>query len=272
MNCTDLCSVQDLLARLESDMKDWNSSGFSKPWFRGVTNVKHTLLPRILREENAKQEFDLTKKFRLMAPGYGPTPETDRLDQWLFLMQHHNAPTRLLDWSENPLVAAFFAAEKAATEPKVEHDAAIYALDPVELNKERFGRAISRRAPFPPTWAPGPTLQTIKIAFGTGHDAWKEGHWPLEKPIAIYPPTIHARIAAQRGCFTLHGRDTRSFEDIFASDPLIVGGRLRKYRIPKEKVRGMFQELSKLSITYASLFPDFDGLAKELRYSFCIDP
>ncbi len=221
----------------------------------------------------ARHEVDLTKKFRLMAPGYGSTtPETDRLDHWLFLMQHHGAPTRLLDWSENPLVAAFFAAEKAATRTEIEHDAAVYALDPVALNRP-FVEDTPPYAPFPYTGVQGPVLQTIKFAFGTETEPVDKQPMPyLRTPIAIYPATIHARIAAQRGCFTLHGSDQRSFEKIFAGDTLITGGSLKKYRIPRKDVTPIFRELSNLGIAYASLFPDFDGLAKELRYGFGIKP
>src|SRR5216684_3693164 len=42
---------------------------------------------------------------------------------WLALMQHHGAPTRLLDFTWSPYVAAFFALERATS------DAAIWAIN-----------------------------------------------------------------------------------------------------------------------------------------------
>ena len=46
---------------------------------------------------------------------------------------------------------------------------------------------------------------------------------------------------------------------------------LVKYRIPKKEVESVFRELSELGITRAALFPDLDGLARELRYRFGIE-
>ena len=58
-----------------------------------------------------------------------PTPLGHDLPGWLFLAQHHGLPTRLLDWTESPLVAAFFAVLA-----DFEHDGALWALQPFRLH------------------------------------------------------------------------------------------------------------------------------------------
>ncbi len=266
----DIGSLQHFLGLVSADTNDWTRDGFAKPWFRGVTDAdRHTLLPSILRGDYVKHEFQLTKKFRLMAPGFGITPHTDRIDQWLFLMQHHRAPTRLLDWTESPLIAAFFATEKAAQTAHIENDAAIYGIDPIGLNKA------SDIDHFPNTWVQGRVAQTIKFAFGTQNeevliDGHKVGIRYLELPVSIYPSTVHSRISSQRSCFTLHGGDIRAFEAIFEGKPLMEDKKLIKYRIPKVAVPGILRELSDLGISHGAVFPDLDGLARELRYGFGI--
>lgn len=270
IHCRDITSVQQFLQAVGEDTKNWTRNGFAKPWFRGVTDAdRHKLLPSILRGNSKQHEFPLTTKFRLMAPGFGPTPPTDRLDQWLFLMQHHRAPTRILDWTEMPLAAAFFATEKAAQEGGAQTDAAVYGIDPIELNKESgFGF-------FPNTWVQNSVLQTIKFAFGTQDELVEINGQRIriaygQYPVAIYPSTVHARISSQRSCFTLHGSDDRDIETIFDGKSLNIAKSLIKYRIPKECVDSMFREINGLGITSATLFPDLDGLARELRYSFGI--
>jgi len=180
----------DLLDRIRKDTAAWTKVGFAKPWFRGQSNKSNPPLPSIFREGNDKHELHLSTNFRLVAPGLGDTPETGRIDQWLFLMQHVGLPTRLLDWTESPLAAAFFATEKAATR-EIENDAAIWAIDPIELNN------LSRINDFPNTWKRSSVRQTIQIAWGTQNEPTflPSGEEVLYKPcafpIALYPSSIH---------------------------------------------------------------------------------
>ncbi len=86
--------------------------------FRGVTNNSHQLIPSIGREtkENTGGEIrtledSMIREFkRLSTPVISEEPRNEF--EWLFLAQHYGLPTRLLDWSSNPLVALYFAVER----------------------------------------------------------------------------------------------------------------------------------------------------------------
>ncbi|QDM01786.1 FRG domain-containing protein [Aliarcobacter butzleri] len=118
-------SLTRLIEELEVDLEGYGGS----VWYRGQTNDSYTLLPSYLRDDFAPEKTLLSafKQNATMLTNQHPVSSFD----WLFVMQHYGIPTRLLDWTESPLIALYFALKKHADQ----NDAVIWALKPTELNK-----------------------------------------------------------------------------------------------------------------------------------------
>jgi hypothetical protein len=287
MNSEPIESVEDFITKIwgnknkkmKGAIDQWSYPPVFKPWFRGQPDRKKPPTPSILRPDlklkGQRGEFDLATNFRLKAQAYSPTPETSRIDQWLILMRHHGVPTRLLDWTESPLAGLLFAVSKFVDKPedKICSEPGVWVLNPYELNKLSEGELEEKLNRFPNTWTP-PGVQNFKIPFGT-HEKQPyirpKTRTPLtatKYPLAFLPSLIHPRVALQKSCFTIHGTDKSDFEVIGESTKLIEHGYFLKYHIPKESVRSIIDGLFSRGITFTSLFPDLDNLAKDLKYQF----
>lgn len=251
----------------------WLLPSIARPWFRGHEKSDWQLIPSILRNGNQRHEFQLTKRFRLLAPGFGVDIPTDRLDQWLFVMQHNLAPTRLLDWSESLNTAVFFACVDWIKQRDIEKcsDGAVFALNPIFLNQH-----VLDICDFPVTWVQNRVLQTIKFAFGTQDEpvTGPSGNLIsyLQSPVAIFPSTVHGRMRAQKACFTLHGTDHRDMRRIFRDDGWNAAEMLVEYAIPRDQKPQLADELGLAGITYSTIFPDLEGLTSDLKFQFRIAP
>jgi len=270
MSASFLAEIQE---RFQGVTSRWILPPVARPWFRGHEQCDWLLIPSIFRSGNLQHEFHLTKRFRLLAPGFGVDIPTDRLDQWLFVMQHNLAPTRLLDWSESLNTALFFACLDWIKTRDVTKcsDGAVFALNPAFLNKQVLGID-----DFPVSWCQNQVLQTIKFAFNTQDEPvlspdGKPIHY-LHRPVAIFPSTVHGRMRAQKACFTLHGADHRDIRLIFQDNGWMAADMLIEVSIPRDKKRELADELAIAGTTYSTVFPDLEGLASDLRFQFQIRP
>ena len=102
----------------------------------------------------------------------------------------------------------------------------------------------------------------INPAFENLAGAWELDKRGVQFPVAVYPTYVHARLRAQRSCFTIHGREKQSLNE------LIPERILKRYAIDPGSRQAMINELRLLGVSDSVVLPDLDGLALELKTQF----
>ena len=237
-------------------------------WWRGHRVANWPLKPGAFRQDANGSHYDgtaLLGHFMMRAPGrLGHRKQPSSEMEWLFLAQHYGLPTILLDWTESPLIALYFALSENVDSGD---DACLWALSPSKLNAEhadprspgasqrglrnsdeRLVRAIAMQAAGFKDRAIGKRLFPDEPELP-----------PLPKVIALATPDMDERIVAQIGRFTIHQFDG-ALNEFQGSHQY-----LRKFTIPAYTKRKLSSLLQAIGITRWSLFPDLQSLADGLR-------
>lgn len=175
--------------------------------------------------------------------------------RWLGMMQHHGAPTRLLDFTYSFYVAAFFALEGATG------DAAIWAVNLSALD-ERLPLTVDGDEVYPHL-----RLEGIYEKYFLKNDFSFVAYGD--------PFFMNQRLIAQSGTFLIPSTLREPVEGILGQYPNPKA--LVKYVLHTDKLRTIaMRKLYHMNITYYTLFPGLDGLARsmgfESEYNWAFDP
>jgi hypothetical protein len=261
---TKVNSLPECLTEIEKAQ----NNAKSPLWFRGVGSKDHSLTPSLYRHSTINKpdqllslEAQLMVRFRQRGvPYFG----RELKDDWeaLFFMQHYGIPTRLLDWSENSIVALYFSLmsapyqKNANGQRRYSSDAVLWILHPDRWNQHALsyvsykGGALVPGDSFLTPYAPNGSFTQMN-----------------DHPVAIYGTHNSARIVAQQGVFTIFGASTQPMEEAWVK----LGcpdGVLHRIVIPSSKIATVRNALLGHGITESTIYPDLEGLARDIKRHF----
>jgi hypothetical protein len=272
----DIDSLRSYISTVAETRKQWRVPDHKELWFRAEdeSHIDTMLQPGLYRpRKGAKRksikellslESELYEEFRRCAPQLSNTP----IDEWdaYFLMQHHGVPTRLLDWTDGALIALHFAVSRKKAPHKT--GAFVHLLDPgwmVDLleehpdrkDAERRWKRYNKKHPFDTVEGDSDVLY-----LPADDDDLKE---PLLKtpktPVLWDSPHVSRRIAAQRSRFMIFGSAPTWLIDLASKSR----SHLKRVRIPLSAIETLKRELKDAGVTESVVYPDLDGLGRELK-------
>jgi hypothetical protein len=269
MHNKSILIVPHLLQHFDDSKFLFEPDAHVRAWFRGHADESWELHPGVYRDdfpamdevERLKLERKLVQDFRVMSAGIRNGDESD--SELYFLQQHYRMPTRLLDWTNNPLAALYFA---VCSQP--EKDGAFYLMDAYKLGPEQgaeFWRSCPDRPPR--------RFDFVGVA-DSRHPAFTDAlttiFWwqpPDEFPtyiMPVRPDYFDKRITLQRGCFTFHVPKRLALTKVENST-------LTSYVIPSDAKREIREQLALLGIDDFSIFGDLEHLSTSLKAAYGMD-
>jgi len=229
---TQINNVPEFVAHIAS----FERRHIAQWFFRGHAKNTFQLIPGLYRLEKVLNESfsswedletSLLLSFKREAVQFLDTSNLTDSD-WLCLAQHHRLPTRLLDWTSNPLISLYFAVESEDNE-----DADVWCLGGYSTNNcHPEGSFFSQR--------------TTLVKEGFIH----------------FPRHLDDRIVNQGGCFTVHNsplplNEQSDFKKYAIFNRIII------HKHSKNQIRA---ELYDMGIHASFIYPGLDSLASRLVY------
>jgi len=273
MEISKVCSLGEFTEQVRRIRADWTLSDDKELWFRGEKRDygDTRLRPLLYRPPKARSlkpipdlleiEDSLFAAFQRSKMQLSDAPIEDDFDSYL-LMQHHGGPTRLLDWSDGSLMALHFALRNKQGD---DSDARVYVLEPYRL-MDRLD-ALPDTALLAQKWdkyvkkhPEDADSDDSLVYLPSSDDSDRDFELP-RIPMLLRFPLFSRRVAAQRSQFI-----------VFGSEPFWLSheanrtdSTIRSITISGSCARSIRDELRECGVTESVIFPDLDGLGRELN-------
>lgn len=261
--------------------------------YRGVSDNSFSLIPSIFRQVEDQIEDDdfqqpikndnylahstektILQDFITQASGYIKDVLKDDYLHWAEYAQHFGAPTRLLDWTSNPLVAMFFACINNKN-----NDTALWIL-----HKENYYNYRIKHSKYSNEEKEIINKLSDQELFNSFFD--DKNKMDLKYPLIYKPYYVDSRMEVQSSVFMFWGTYQEPLENMVTKenylvfqDPIrgVVYGEketqelLLKLIIPKSSKQSVIRQLEMLGINYKTLFPGIDGIGKYIEHKYRFD-
>ncbi|MDW2117447.1 FRG domain-containing protein [Vibrio sp. 2026] len=225
--------VSDLNDLITAVKKHWCLENRRKTYFRGHACREWKLEPSCQRKpHHIHDDEQLFNYWLCHSAPYLKLDEyhSNRPLELLAIAQHHGLPTRLMDWTFSPLVAAYFACKE-----QFSSDASIWIFKRAQPDNFKTIGVMSHNS-------------VIRVN-------------GIERDLVTFMPTHNnLRLNAQEGLFTVHCKPKLPFEQLISKEDELV-----ELVIPSDSKRQLLTDLDMCGITTRKLFPDLDGVATEIK-------
>jgi hypothetical protein len=225
---------------------------FCRKWKEEITRES---IDRFKIENNLLREF--TRHFHRYS---SDLPRSKDKLEWLSIMQHYGAPTRLLDFTYSIYVGAYFALEEecfcSSANNKTPRDSAIWAVNTdwlskvsnkvlEELGKESLLKNLDEKKP----------------------EAFEDVYW--KEPLGNFvrpenPYRLNQRLGIQRGLFLCPGNIKETFMENLTQADYSDENNIFIIIIPQAHREKALKHLYYMGISQTNLFPGLDGFSKSL--------
>ena len=268
--------VSDFISLVESNSAKYKDNPHFL--FRGESLTTYTLVPTLYRTRNCtpnkfvylypNTERKILLEFMTEAAGYVDSLSVDDFSRWVEFAQHFGVPTRLLDWTSNPLIALFFACIDNLNQDGriyILHSRAYKELADKANRDEMEGKMIKdvvkgmileqeKGFKYPIIYAPY-HLDKRMVAQASRFMVWGSILKPLDELITELEKEGKSQVWIKKQCGK--GAIADVLEDAMVLASVVVSGKYKKR---------LLHELDALGISYASIFPGLEGLGRSIKW------